>query len=272
MNPSGSKETRPTVPATRQTGPFGPQLLSLPLLAGWIALATIPPAKAGDFIETLAPSVPAPSPWEFDFTLKGWGPAVDLTTPGGVDVDISLGDIFDALNMTAQFEFELRRGKWALTADAIYVDLDFELDGRILRDLQVEEWIVTPKLSYRAWEGDWGWFDFQAGFRYTWADVQVRAAALGFPIVESGSGEIWDACVGFRGRYNLNECWFIDYYAEAGTGDSDFVGELFGSVGYRLESMELFAGFRYITYDFSNGAPLKDETAYGPILGLRFKF
>lgn len=230
-------------------------------------------AQAGDFAVPLAPAEPAiEDSWEFSFTPYGWMPWVELETAGGTEIDLTLGDILDNLNMTAMFEMAVRKGKWEISADVLYVDLGIGLDGRILRKLDISEWLITPRVSYRAWEGDWGFCDIQAGVRYTWVDLQVSGAALGFPIVEGGSAEIWDATIGVRGRYNLNENWYLGYYVEAGAGDSDFIGQFYCDIGYRFKSAEVFFGFRYLSYDFGSGAPLKDETVYGPLLGATFRF
>jgi hypothetical protein len=58
----------------------------------------------------------------------------------------------------------------------------------------------------------------------------------------------------------------------AGAGDSDFVFEGFAGVGYRFRCADVYLGFKYLYYDFADGAPLDDETAYGPMLSAKWTF
>jgi hypothetical protein len=139
-----------------------------------------------------------------------------METAGGSEIDIGGDDILDALEMTAQFTAGVRRGKWGISTDVFHADLEFDL-GRILQSLDYEIWIVTPKLSYRAWEGGWGFVDLEAGARYTWVEISLNAIR-GFD--ESGSQGIWAGLVGLQGRYNLDEKWQIPFHAHIGTGDS----------------------------------------------------
>ena len=236
--------------------------LSAPLQAGEL---NVPPAS----VEVS----PRTDSWEFSLSPYGYLPWVDLTTAGGTDVNLGLDDILDSLKMTAQFQVEARKGRWGLSTDVIYVNLDFDINGSLLRNLELKEWVVMPRVNFRAWEGDWGFFDFQAGARYTNIDVQLNAQILGSTLSESGSAEIWDTSVGFRGNYNLSERWYVHHYAEIGAGDSDLIAQLYCDLTYRWrENADLFLGFRYVYYDFADDFALSDETVYGPQMGARIRF
>ena len=227
-------------------------------------------------------------PWELYFTGYGVLPWVDLNLAGGTAINLDPGNVWDALNMTAQFEAEVRKGKWGLSADVIYVDLGFSPDIDVISDIRVKEWIIMPRINYRAWEGDWGFLDLQAGLRSTSVDITVTghrptiAAGTVLPFgpglkgdsfSKSGSAQIWHASFGVRGRVNLSDRWFVNYYGELGGGDSDLIAQAFGAIGYQINSnADLFFGFRYVYWDFASGVPLEDETAYGPEMGLKIRF
>ena len=59
---------------------------------------------------------------------------------------------------------------------------------------------------------------------------------------------------------------------DAGAGDSDFVGAFFTGVGYHFETVDVYFGFKYLHYDFADGAPMQDQTAYGPMLSVKYTF
>lgn len=231
---------------------------------------------------------PVEDPWEFHFTGYGLLPWVDLTLSGGTGISLDPGNVWDALNMTAQFEAEVRKGKWGISADVIYVDLGFNPDVKVISDVRLKEWVIMPRLSYRLIDGPSGFLDLQAGLRSTSVDITVTgdrpsiAAGTVLPggpglkggaFSKSGFAQIWDGSVGIRGSYNINDRWFLNYQGEVGAGDSDFIAQAFAAVGYHINSnADMFFGFRYLYYDFASGVPLEDETAYGPEVGLKIHF
>lgn len=246
--------------------------------------------QAGDYSKNPGKEViePIQDDWEFLFSPYGILPWVDLTLSGDVPVHLDPGNVWDALNMTAQFDVEVRKGDWGLGADVIYVDLGFDLGRKVLRDIRIKEWIISPKVSYRAWEGDWGFFDLEAGMRITTVKLTVngdipsiRAGSV-FPtgpgltgrgVSRSGYAAIYDGLAGFRGAYNLTDSFYLDYRGEMGAGDSDFIAQAFLALGYHINpNADVYFGCRYIYYDFASGAPLVDETAFGPQMGLKIRF
>ncbi len=89
---------------------------------------------------------------------------------------------------------------------------------------------------------------------------------------ESESGSRWDALVGVRAQYDFSDRWYIPYYADVGTGESDYVVDLLGGVGYRFQRLDLLAGWRYMKYDFGDDWVMKTMTINGPLVGVEFSF
>jgi hypothetical protein len=79
----------------------------------------------------------------------------------------------------------------------------------------------------------------------------------------------WNAIVGTKGRYTFGDKreWFVPYYADVGTGQSNYTYQLYSGLGYTFNWGELFGIWRYIDYKLndSEGATLKLN---GPALGV----
>ena len=52
----------------------------------------------------------------------------------------------------------------------------------------------------------------------------------------SDSGDVLDGVIGLRGRTPLSEKWFLAYYLDVGTGDTDSTWQALGGVGYHFQS------------------------------------
>ena len=156
----------------------------------------------------------------------------------------------------------------------LWVKVDFDGHGfGLVDDLKIEEWLVTPKIGYRAFEGDWGHVDLQAGLRYTWVDVEIDGAGPHVGDFDvNKSGDVLDFLGGFTGQYNINEKWYLPFMVEAGAGDSEFVWAFFAGVGYHFEKVDVNLVYKHLYYDFSDSAPLQDETIYGPMLSIKYTF
>ena len=249
---------------------------SLAILIGASSMIATHSAQGGepDAFESILETPGADNGWEFDLKLNGWGPWVEITSAGGTEIDLGLDKIIKSLKGIAEVGVGARKGKWSFEADILYADLEDDNFNSVLSDVRLKEWLVTPKVGYRAFEGDWGYVDLQAGVRYTWADINiVGRGPFGGGFNEDASGHILDYLGGFTGEYNLNERWYLPFMIEAGAGDSDFVFAGYAGLGYRVnQCWDVFLTFKYLTYDFASDAPMQDETAYGPMFRATYKF
>jgi hypothetical protein len=82
----------------------------------------------------------------------------------------------------------------------------------------------------------------------------------------------WDAIVGAKGRvaFGANREWFIPYYADIGTGDSDLTWQLSAGLGYSYSWGDVIATWRYLDYNFKSKSKVQDLTMNGPLLGVAF--
>src|SRR4029450_6597263 len=86
----------------------------------------------------------------------------------------------------------------------------------------------------------------------------------------SVTGRNWDAIVGVKGRVNFgdNRQWFIPYYVDIGTGQSQFTWQGALGLGYGFSWGEVVATWRYLDYNTKSGHALNDLTINGPLLGV----
>ena len=84
----------------------------------------------------------------------------------------------------------------------------------------------------------------------------------------------WDAIVGVKGRvgFGANREWFIPYYVDIGTGDSDFTWQGSAGIGYAYPWGEVIATWRYLDYKFKSSSKVDDLTINGPVLGVAFRW
>jgi hypothetical protein len=118
--------------------------------------------------------------------------------------------------------------------------------------------------------------ELYAGARYFWVQPTLRFQQVApnppASFQESESDSRRDGLVGVRGEQALASRWFLPYFADVGTGDSDSVVDLFAGIGYRFQRFDLVAAWRYLDYDFGDGWVLKTMTVNGPLVGVEFTF
>ena len=132
---------------------------------------------------------------------------------------------------------------------------------------------MTPTVSYSIFENDTFKLDLLAGARYLYMDVDLQVNLDGVRDRErSRSGDVWDGIVGVKGEVMLNEKWYMPYYADVGTGDSDLTFNLFGGIGYRFSRVDLIAGWRYLRWNFDDDTVLDNMYINGPIVGAKIRF
>jgi hypothetical protein len=85
--------------------------------------------------------------------------------------------------------------------------------------------------------------------------------------------DIWNGILGIRGRIHLGDSnWFIPYYADIGTGDSDFTWQVFCALGYSFGSWDIKVGYRHLEFDSDEDDLIQELSMSGPIIGAQFRF
>lgn len=230
--------------------------------------------------------------WEHELTLYGWFTDLDGTasgSDGAADFSFDVSDIVDNLNFAMMATLESHYGKWSIVADVLYMDVEDDdnssvtigpigrrtVDGDV--DFEMSSWVVQGGVGYNLIDTESGRLAVLGGLRYLYVDVDTEVHIQGtladIHIDVSDSEGIIDGIVGFRGGYNFNENWYLPYYADIGTGDSDVTYQLFAGIGYRFSWGHIRAGYRYLAWEFDDDDMImEDMDIHGPIAGVTFNF
>jgi len=224
--------------------------------------------------------------WQFEGDLYIWGAAIGGETEAGDDFDMSFGDILDNLDMTFMGALQARKGKWSLLADVIYMDLSNgmsstakQINRPVRADLDVglKSWVITGAAGYTVIQTDSTRLDLLAGGRYLdlKADLDFKISAEhGGPWQQkvTDSEYFLDGIVGVRGVTRLSDKWYLSYYADVGSGDTDLTWQVLAGFNYRFDKVDAGFGYRYLKWEFDDGGVLNDLDINGPYAGVRFKF
>lgn len=229
--------------------------------------------------------------WQFGAVVYAWLPSLNgdvQLIPGGPGGEISVDadKIIESLNLTFMGSFEARKGAWSAFTDVIYLDLSGDKSKSVSvrdgatripfdADLGMKGWIWTLGGSYTVWRDQRSHLDLLAGARLLSLDLDLELTGGG-PLHRdrtlSESVDLWDGIVGAKGRIALNDRWFLPYYADIGTGDSDLTWQMFGGVGYAFNWGEVSLTYRYLAYDQGSDKSLQNIGFGGPKLGVGFRF
>lgn len=254
----------------------------------------------------LAPAASAQAPddkWTFQAIVYGYFPDLGGKTSfpertGASSIDVNIDQILSNLNFTFMGTFEARKGRWGLFTDLIYLDVggdksntrsftvgQHEIPASVNASLNLDVKGVLWTLAgeYLAVSDPSTTFYVLGGARLL--DVKETlsyslSADVG-PFVgpgRSGNSEVklsyWDAVVGVKGRFafGANREWFVPFYADIGTGQSDLTYMLFGGLGYTFSWGSVLGGWRYIDYDFKSSSKIESLDFNGPMLGVAFNW
>lgn len=250
-----------------------------PLLVAGLGLVTLP------VLASAAPAA-APGQWEYAGEIYLWGADLDTTTPRGASVELPFDKVVDNLQMAFMGVFSARRDKLAFTTDLIYMDLsdrkNFSLPVSAVTGnakAELSSWIITPTVGYNLVDEGNVRIAVLGGARYLDVEAKLNLnldgpRPPGFAISGKDSFSDWNGIVGTRGGLNFADHWYVMGYADIGTGDSDLTWQAIGMVGYRFNTFDLNAGYRYLNFQFDDGSnDLMDElTVSGPFAGILFRF
>jgi hypothetical protein len=244
--------------------------------------------------------------WKYRAQIYGWFPTLssETTLPasgGGGSTSLDVGDYLDSLRFVFMGTFEARKGRLGLLTDYIYLDFDAEKGGT--RDLTLSGPGGLINIPADAYAGvnlrlrGWAWglagtyalvekpdYEMQllGGLRYlkidTTADWNFTGNVGSLPqFVRSGAStvksDVWDAIIGAKGLVKLGDgTWFVPYYVDIGTGQSDFTWQAMGGIGYRFSWGELIGAYRHLDYRFGEDTGMKSLSFSGPAVSLGFRW
>ena len=263
---------------------------------------------ASEALPALAQTAPAPAStpdtnWHYAVTPYIWLPNVNGTLgfqrpnvgpnpPGNLNIGVQVGpsSYLSNLNFAFAFGFEARKENLSVFGD--YINLNLSSAVSNVRTISgpggLVEIPISSSVNSHLFTGVFtlglGWtvastdtsnLDVGVGVR----NVNVRASAdysitgpvTQVPLAGSlGSSEtLTDATFDVRGRVGLGGRWYVPYYGDIGTGNSNTTWQYLVAVGYGGRTNDVIFGYRNLGYNQNNGQLLQNIRMGGPILGLR---
>jgi hypothetical protein len=246
--------------------------------------------------------------WHFTLTPYLWLPnfngTADVRLPGAfdrlsgaveelrLDAEVGPNDYLENLQFALMLTGEARKGRWSALTDFIYVDFGDQktharnltgprgrvvdtVDRELETSLSSTVWTLAGAYTV-AYAPSWH-VDVLAGFRYLGMDSELKWAIRGSRDFLDSAGRVsqdksqWDGIVGVKGQVRLGDGhWFVPYYADIGTGDSNWTWQALVGVGYAFDWGDLSLSIRSLSYDFEKDNA--DLRMTGPALGVSFRW
>ncbi len=211
--------------------------------------------------------------WQFAITPYLWGSDISGKTQRGLPIDVPIGDIVDNLESVLMVSFEARKNKWLVLADYIYLDIAASQQvGPLPISMNLEGTVFQLAGGYNLYQED-SRLDLIFGARDLDMDLGLSTVIMGNPVSQSRSGSNLDAIIGVKGQLNLAKRWYLPYYADVGTGDSDFTWQATAGISFQAAKwVDLALVYRHLEWDFKSTDALQDINFSGPAFGAIFRF
>jgi hypothetical protein len=223
--------------------------------------------------------------WNGSGGIYLWATAIGGNTSQGSELDITFSDLIKNLDMAFMGNLEARHDKWLVAADLFYSDIsasgsngfatpnagDVGLGGSVVTELT----IFTPTVGYNLIDSKTGTLDGFVGVQAANLDITGSITSVGpaggrYKKVSDTIEKI-DGIVGVKGKLNLEGNWSLPYYLDIGAGGSDFTWQTFSGIDYKLDQMNLYAGYRYLQWEL-NEKVIDNMNLSGPIIGVNYNF
>ncbi len=240
--------------------------------------------------------------WHYRVNLYGFFPEISgqvrAPVPGGAEIDVDADDLISNLEIAAMGGFEAQKGKWGMFADVIYMDVGDSISNSpaigqgtvplppgVTADasLDVEAVAFTIAANYRFVSTPSDTVDVFGGARLLDASTELEwrfDTPMGPLPPPQGQGRVkvsrdgWDGVIGAKGqhRFGSRDQWFIPWYVDVGTGESDLTWQASTGIGYRAGWGETFLVWRHLDYDFGSSRQIEDLGFDGPAVGIAFSW
>lgn len=223
-----------------------------------------------------------PDHWMLGAEVYLWGASIGGDTARGDTIDIGFDELVKDLEVGFMGTLAASRNEWTLFADMIYLDVSDDIRQtirfrgdlfRVGADIDLQGFVSTLGGAYHFYQSGPTDLNVTLGARYLWLDVDVRGDIdnfLRFRISDSDS--VWDGVIGLRGKTDLDDRWYLTYYADIGTGNSDSTWQAVGAINYRCYRYDFVGGYRYLKWNFDRSPYFDDLDLSGLFAGVKFLF
>ncbi len=247
-------------------------------------------------------SAQAAERWQFTGSLNLFLPTISGSTVfpppanGGSSVSVDIDQILDNLKFTFMGSLDAHKGKWGAFTDLVYINIgtskagtralsfgNIALPAAAAADTRydLEGWSWTLGGAWRAVSKPAHTLDVIAGARLL--DIRqtldwTLSGNVGPVALQDRSGardsrlSNWDAIVGVKGRYTFGDMgkWFVPYYLDVGTGNSDYTIQAVAGLGYGFGWGDVVGSWRYLDYNMKSGQALQELKFSGPMVSAVF--
>jgi hypothetical protein len=245
----------------------------------------------------------APGPWKFAGSLYGYLPTLSgrSSAPadsGGTPIEVPVSKIIDALKFTVMGSFDAHNGRWGMFTDVLYLDLggdkqqsknftigDTGLPADTTADLGLDlkgliwtlageyRLVASPELTLDGLAGA-RLLDLKQTLRWNISGSLGPLDPAGRTGVRKSDLSVVDAIVGVKGRVALGseQRWYVPFYADIGTGQSDLTWQAATGLSYAYSWGEINALWRYLGYDMKAGKSIVKLNFSGPMVGATFRW
>jgi len=273
------------------------------LMAVMAAMVFTTPAQA----QTAAPA----DEWKFSITPYLWLPNINGTLKyslppntggsGSPEVETGPNDYLQNLEAIILLSGEVRKDRWSVFADIIYLGFSKEssqvkaidFGGSVVNsqlNLSTNTWLrgmnLTVGAGYAVKTGKAAPLDVFGGLRYfdlsAGTDWQLSATvslptntSITFPAsgTISRSMPFLDGIIGIKGQFQLGSgAWSIPYYLDIGTGTAIITYQAMLGIAYTFGWGDVTFSYRDLYFDQKADKFVQDLRFSGPALGATFRF
>ena len=248
-----------------------------------------------------AAAQPRADDWQFRAMIYAYLPDISGSTTfpaGGGGISVGADKIVGHLNFAFMGTLEAQKGRWGAFTDVMYLDVsgtrsgtrDLTIGGGELpagvtanASLDIKGTVWTLAGNYRVLATPDVAFDAFAGARLLsvkeslgWQFSANVGSVMGPGLTGGSDAKVdnWDGIVGVKGRWNFGPSreWFVPYYVDVGTGDSNLTWQGIAGIGYAFKWGEVVATWRYLDYDLKSDRKIESLHFNGPAIGVAFRW
>ncbi len=254
--------------------------LGLFITTAHVAMAQNSPQSGGTSSTTATPA--ADDGWHFGVTPYIWFAGIHGTVGAlgqSTSVHASFGDIFNYLNIGLMGATEIRKRRFLLNTDLMWMKLSDdkalpinELGVQSIKS-KTNQFMLTPKVGYRLVDQQKVKLDALVGLRYWHLGQSLNFQPEEFGGV-SGSANWVDVVAGAKIELPLSAKASVTLLGDAGGGGANSDYQVAGLLGYKVgQKWVLQGGYRYLDVDYRGGhASIYDMATTGVLLGATYNF
>ena len=212
--------------------------------------------------------------WKFTGEAYGLAAGVTTNTKAGTVSEADFEDIVDSVKLAGMGSLIAQKDLLSIFVNFNYINMEQgkQVRPNIRANAEIKTFFSTLGAGWQVWQQQDSNLNLIGAVRYLDLNAKLTTTTPLTTTKQVTDEHLFDGVVGIRGQNALSDQWYINYYADIGTGQSKMTWQTRAAINYDFNPWAVQIGYSYMAWQLDDPNFIEELTIHGPFAGFKYQF